>query len=478
MIVPGTKKIMQLKATNADILNAIRVDSSELYAQRIPAADQGDITATVQALWEFKPQMNEFLDALVNRIGDVVFKSKTWSNPLAPFKRGMMRYGDTIEEIGTTLLEAQRQDSDKCYEDVFKCTPPEIVSNFHYVNRQDRYDLTITEPWLRRAFLSDYGLQDLVGRIMQTPYTSDYWDEYLIMKNLFKEYDKVDGFYKVQVPDPAGATTADERRENSLAITEQVRALAGRMKFLSARYNSAGIPTWTAPSDLVLFCTPEFTAMLDVNVLAFAFNASAADLNVRVVEIDDFGIDGAVAILADRDFFMCADTLISFDSIRNPKALSWNYFLHHWGLYSVSRFVNAVLFTTESQEAITVPTITVTSSTVAIAQLRDGTTPEFAEKGGKLRLTATVAGTVAPETPGYEVPQGVVWSITGTSGKPLSQGTFVTAEGVLHVDPREQNTWVEVTATTTYLDPNNPISGQTYKSGKLNVGIGSKYEAA
>lgn len=477
----AVKTVKTLNATNAQILNAIRTDASFAYQQRIPAATQGDITDTVNNLLEYRPMMNEFIDALVNRIGDVVIKSKVWANPLAQFKRGMMQYGETIEELATTLLQAKRYDPNKCYDDVFKCSPPDVMSNFHSINRQDYYELTINDMLLRRAFLTDYGLQDLVGRIMETPYTSDYWDEYLIMRNLFAEYARIDGFYKVQVPDASAAATRAEKQDDAMAITEAVRAMAGKMRFLSGQYNAAGVPTFTNNDDLVLFATPEFVAMLDVNVIAFAFNASAADFKMRVVEVDDFGIDGCQAILCDRDFFMCADTLIDFESIRNPKAISWNYWLHHHGIYSVSRFVNAVMFTTEAGTSTTVPAIKATGVTVDYATKADGTKPEFAAVGDKTRLTATVAGTVAPVTEGYEVPQGVTWAITANNtgvesgGVRLKMGTFIDAEGVLHVDPEETAKNVTITATSTYIDPSVAMGEQVYQSGTLVVGIGAKY---
>ena len=468
----ATKSVKTLSATNAQILNAIRTDASLAYQQRIPAATQGDITDTVNNLLEYRPMMNEFIDALVNRIGDVVIKSKVWSNPLAQFKRGMMQYGETIEELATTLLTAKRYDPNKCYDDVFACNNPDVMSNFHSINRQDMYELTVNDMLLRRAFLNDYGLQDLVGRIMETPYTSDYWDEYLIMRNLFVEYDRIDGFHKIQVPDAAAAATRADKQDKAMAITEAVRAQASKMKFLSGNFNAAGVPTFTTPEELVLFATPEFIAMLDVNVIAFAFNASAADVRVRVVEIDDFGIDGCQAILADRDLFMCADTLIDFESIRNPKAISWNYWLHHHGIYSMSRFVNAVMFTTEAGASITVPKITVTSTTVEFAD-KGGVKPEFAKRGERTRLTAKVAGTVVPETVGYSVPQGVTWAIT-EAAKPLSIGTFVDAEGVVHVSADEANDQVTVTATSTFVDPTVSMSEQVYESGALKVGFDKK----
>lgn len=511
------------KIDNARMLNSIRVDASQAYQQRIPPATQGDITATVNALQEFQPHMNEFLAALVNRIADVIIRSKSWSNPLAQFKRGMMQYGDTIEEIATELVMAHQYDPNCCYEDVWKCHRPEVMTNFHHVNRQNYYPLTITEPMLRRAFLSEYGLSELVSRLLSTIYTSDYWDEYLIMRNLFVEYGRIDGFHKIQVPDLETAVTVEQRQNVSMQITEAIRAITGKLQFLSTDYNAGGMPTYSRPSDLVLFATPEFIAALDVNVIAFAFHTSAADLPTRIVTVDEIPIDGAVAILADRDFFVCADTLMEFRSIPNPKQLSWNYWWHHHGIYSVSRFVNAILFTTEAGVSVTVPEITInsvevkaidhsasrccghhepdmqvtttlspstvvtgvsggqespaTATTSTITATNEVTYDHFIEgtpevvAGGRLRCVAIVKGSVSPEDARYVIPQGVVWSISETSGKKCKIGTFIDAEGVLHVDPAEENTSLTVCATTTYIAPEKPLAEQSYKTGTLKITV-------
>ena len=72
-----------------------------------------------------------------------------------------------------------------------------------------------------------------------------------------------------------------------------------------------------------------------------------------------------------------------------------------------------------------------------------------AKKGYRTRFIATVTGTIEPATEGYEIPQGVVWYISETSIAPLSMGTFIDAEGVLHVDRDEQNEGITIGAKST-----------------------------
>jgi len=464
--MPANEFVLGSNATNANILNAIRTDASVQYQQRIPAATQGNIQDTVAKLWEFRPFMNEFVDALVNRIGDVIIRSKVWNNPLAQFKRGQMYYGDTIQDVYVDLLKAKRYDPNVDYEDVFKTNKPNIEANYHRLNRQDMYEVTVNEALLNRAFVNEYGVQSLVSQILETPYQSDYWDEYLIMKNLLREYANQGWFSTVQVPDVLSTTTREDRLDAAARLTEAIRSMAGRLRFRNNNWNAQGVSTFTNAEDLVLFATPDIIAALDVNLIAFAFNVSAADMPMRVVEIDDFGIDGCQAILVDRDWFVCADTLIQFESIRNPKQLSWNYWLHHWGIYSASLFCNAVMFTSDEGMGIVVPDIEVTSIDLALqAPAVD------VERGSSVRIMAAVNGTVDPEMVGYTVPLGIRFAITGTSGEPVAQRTRVDAEGVLHVAWNELNTEFTITATSSYINPKLSLADQAIVEQTITVPV-------
>lgn len=461
---------IQLQATNAQILDAIRNESGNEYQQRIPASTQGDISRAVAELQTYRPLMNQFVDALMNRIGSVVIQNRIWDNPLAQFKRGMLNYGDTIEETYTNLLKAQRFDPNTSHEDVFKKSKPDVKSAFHTIGRQDQYPVTIEDKMLRRAFLDETGLQTMVGTILQAPYNSDYYDEYLIMRNLLTEFAKNQQFYKVQIPNILTSTNLE--KDMKFAVRE-MKSYANRFKFMSANYNPAGVTTFTPESDLVVFINTEFDAALDVEVLAAAFNMDKAEYLGRRVLVDDFGVDGCMAILADKNLFMCADTLIDFTSIYNPKALGWNYFLNHHGIYSLSRFMNAVMFTIETGSTVNMPDIALSGVTLDYAEV-GGVKPEFAPLGESTRFEAVVAGTVTPATEGVIVPQSVVWSLSA-SDAPTAMGTFIDPEGVLHVDEHEQATNVSITVTTTYVDPSSPLSGQSAYTDTLVVGIGSEY---
>ena len=60
-----------------DLLNAIRHDATLDYQNRIPIATSGAIQETVRTLQSYRPAWNEFVDALINRIGLTVVRSKS-----------------------------------------------------------------------------------------------------------------------------------------------------------------------------------------------------------------------------------------------------------------------------------------------------------------------------------------------------------------------------------------------------------------
>ena len=332
---------------------------------------------------------------------------------------------------------------------------------YYLQNRKDRYDLSISEDILRQAMMeSETGVATLINNMLALPYTSAEEDEYLIMRELFALRDRESPFYNVHIDD---ISKADDKQKTGLDIAQKIREKYLDFPFLHTEYNPEGLPAKT--NDPVLFVTPRFLANFDVNVLASAFNMDKTNFMGRVETVDLLPLDGvpygSAALLADPDIFVCADTKVKSASIQNPKNDSVNYFLHRWGIYGMSKFVNAVLFSPRSDtgEDITIVP-TVTDVTVAFATI-NGATPEYATKGTTTRLTATVTGTNDPS-------QAVSWDIAGTSGLPKSTNTFVRGDGELWVGTDEQNDWLLLRATS-ITDPT--------KQGLLRVGIGKKAPA-
>lgn len=421
------------RTNNVNILNAIRNHATLDYRNRIPLATQANIQDNLARLTEFRPLMNEFVDALVNRIGLEIIRGSLWTNPLSHFKYGMLQFGDTIEEINVGLIKAIRFDPDKDYleQDIFGRETPDVQSSFHKVNRMDVYKLTVDETLLKRAFNSEYGLSDFVTKLMATPQTSDEWDEFLLTTSLFGEYYRNGGFFKVQVPD---VSSADSDEADAKYMLRRLREFTGNLGFMSTYYNASGMPVAAPVEDLELFVTPEALGAIDVEALAGAFNEDKAKFmgRVTIVPKEYFRIPGVQAVLTTKDFFIIADELIETTSVQNPMGLHTNYFLHHRQVISASRFVPAILFTTEEGDVIDPEVIEPESVDVPTLTDVNGDAVTVLTRGAMHTVTADVDPDGANDAVRFE--------LVGAQ----SLRTYLSQTGTLHVAPEEDATELTV----------------------------------
>lgn len=443
------KIIRPLKSVNnVQMADYIRSKSSPDYQNRVPRADKAGLDAVVRAVTEYRPNYNEFADGLINQIGSVIARNVAWQNPLSIFKQGMMSAGDTIEEIQTGLLTAHTYDPtrDSTERLIFGTELPQTEANFHQINRQDMYKVSVNRPMLQRAFTSENnGLDVLVNQLMTAPTTSDYWDEFLLMTSLFAIYEANGGFYHVNVPD---VKSLESDVNDAKSVIRKMRAMAGTLKFLSTKYNAAGMPVFANPEDLILFVTPEFNAAIDVEALAAAFNIERTSMYGRVIEIPDeyFGISGCQAILTTSDFFVVADTLLENAGIFDPSTLTNNYFLHHHGIVSASRFAPAIMFWTGADDEVIDISTPVTSVAPLVVQNLEGAVVTSVSRG----LTYEVL-TEAITTPAGGPNDAVRFSLTGNT----SLKTRITQTGTLFIGGAEGAASITVKATSTWLNPEN-----------------------
>lgn len=445
--MPAKSRIANLN--NARIANMVRSNMVD-FGDRIPAATQGNMKDVLKSIQSYRPAWNEWLEVFLDVCALPLYRVNSWRNALGKFKQGRIRNGSWAKEVGYNLIQAHSYD--KSATDVFSLREPDVVVNFHLQNRKDRYAITINEDVLAQAFEDEGGLADFAQAVMAQVYNSDEVDEYLIMRELFAMYNETNGFFNYQVPDLA---TSSDVAADAKEITAMLKETNELFKFpnQAVKYNPEHLPY--VSDSTVLFATPKFLALNDVYNLAAAFNMDRAEFVAGVVQtVDEIPIDGAQAILADRDWFVCTDTLIETASIQNPATLGTNHFLHHWGIYSASRMAPAVLFSTAADSTWEVATPTVTNVSLAFGE---GFT--YADKGKNTPLVATVTGTNNPS-------QGVDFTIAGVGGVPLSTNTHIGGNGMLWVGTDEKNAFINVTATSV-ADPT--------KSATLQVGIGAVY---
>ena len=441
----------RIVADNSIIINGVLSDPRMMqYASRITPATQGNLKDTVRSIQSFQPAWNTFVDVLLDTWCLSLFRKRSWENKLAKFKTARVRNGSWVREVGVGLVAAHSYDKEAT--NVFGVEEPEIASYFHRQNRKDFYKVSVSPDILAQAMETEGELSEYVSTIIAAAQNSDNIDEYLIMRELLPMYNDAYGFFNVQVPDLASSS---DKEADSKAITQKIQQVYMTFEFPNrvGAYSHAGLPY--VSNEIVLISTPEFISNNNVYNLAAAFNMDKAEFMADSVQLVDEipGIPGAQAILADKDWFVCTDTLFQTESIRNPANLAQNYFVHHWGVYSMSLLAPAVLFSTAADSTIELTTGTVTGVTLS---LESGV--EYARPGSSVKITADVAGTGVYSS-------GVSYELIGGSNVPLSTNTHIDGTGKLWVGSDERNAKITVVGTSV-ADPT--------KTGTVSVGIGAK----
>lgn len=451
--MPTKPQVKTLNANSVEILNTLRANASPNYQDMIPYAEGSlDSVREIGAIiMQYPALQNEFLSALVNRIGMVLVTSKLYRNPWAFMKQGMLEFGETIEEIFVNIAKPFEFNQERSETTIFKREIPDVRAAFHVMNYTKFYKATISNDQLRQAFLSWNGITDLIARIVDAMYTGANYDEFITMKYLLAKHLIAGNIYANQIDTVS--------TENMKSIVATIKGVSNSLEFLSNKYNYNGVETYTNKSDQYILVNAKFDATMDVEVLASAFNMDKAEFMGRRVLVDSFGnldnarlkllfaedpnyteiseddlqaLDNIPAIMVDRYFFMIFDNFYNFTEQYNGEGLYWNYWYHTWKTFSISPFHNAVAFVPGEP--------TITSVTVEPSKASGSV-------GSTIQLSAEVASTnFAPKT--------VTWSSS-------SENVTVNSNGLVTIGTGASGS-VTITATSTY---------NTNKSGTCTITI-------
>lgn len=170
------------------------------------------------------------------------------------------------------------------------------------------------------------------------------------------------------------------------------------MKYMSTSHNAIGLNSVTPESHRVLIINNRFSAGLGVQALAYMFDGEKAEIRSEdIIEINSFNegdikrltgllsdgngemlsemptdedirrFNATPAFLIDDRWFMIFDNLFEMTHFFNPEKLYWNYWLHKWNIFSISRFVNAVAVTSLKAGATSI-TISPQNATITRGQ--------------------------------------------------------------------------------------------------------------
>lgn len=398
------------------------------------------IRAAGQYITAFVPRANQFINALVNRIGMVRITSAIWNNPWSWAKRGKLEMGETVEETWIGLAKAFGYNPAKSETRFLKQQKPDVMSAFHTVNYRIFYKVTVNMQDLKNAFLSVDGLTNFIDELIAQCTRTAPIDEFMMMKYTIAITLLNGGMKAVTIP----AITASNGDE----IVTTVTTLTNDLQFpmASKQYNKAGVVNPVSIDDIYILESTKANALLKVNVLANAFNIDEVKFMGHVTMHDGLGnydwdrmadllsedpgyvqftqaqinmLNSVEVLVMSKNFMQIYDNYeYMSEPLRNGEGLFENYFYHVGKVLGTSPFHPAIAYTTTAAGTITVA---VTPATASVS------------KGQSVVLSANVTSTGFGDL-------DVIWSISSTKSRIV--------DGILYVSADETAETITVTATS------------------------------
>lgn len=419
--MPVKPHIKTYTNSSVDTLNAIRNSASTSYKDYVPVATSNAevIRQIGKTLMDMPQLQNEFITSLVNRIAKTIIVSKLYQNPLAMFKKGMLDYGETIEEIFVNIASVFDYDPEVAETEIYKREIPDVRTAFHTLNYKKFYKVTAQDIDLRQAFLNGDSLTNFIMKITESLYAGANYDEFQVTKYLLCRR-LLQGEVAVEMVNDTST------KDGVLNSVETIKAVSNKLTFPSKNYNRSKVINFTPKDEQYLLIRSDYEAKVGVEVLATAFHMDKAQFMGHEVLIDSFAdldtdrlneifandktyqpitadekalLEKVVAVVVDKDYFLIYDNLIEYTAKPNEQGLYYNYWLHCWKTFSVSPFANAVAFNEGSNGGVSNMSVYPAQRNISITN----------QSGGELQLT------VGFGTKGIGSHE-VSWTFGGTSG--------------------------------------------------------------
>lgn len=360
----------KLNTSTIDILNVIRENASTEYQNKVPKVSEvDDIVKVGQIIYGTPSLQNQFVSALVNRIGLVLVNSATFNNPYKILKKGVLEYGELIEDVFVGLANVVEYDPSKAESREFARTFPDVKSAFYKMNWRVVYPLTVQDSDLELALLSNGDVAGFITKLINSIIVAYEYDEFLLFKYLLIKAIAHGKMF------PVAVDNSDIKN-----YAKEFKAYRNKTKFMRNEFNEAGVRNNIEDGNLCIFLDADFDAEFDVNVLASAFNMDKADFIGRRFLIDDWTsfdnkrweeirqntiiqmkgeTDGVIEPVTDEELALMKDVhgvmidetwfqVYDKKSIMKERdvasSLYWNYFYHKWLIVAHSPFANAIVF--------------------------------------------------------------------------------------------------------------------------------------
>ena len=282
---------------------------------------------------------NEFLTELVNKI--VVQRNYVilggWENPYNIFYKPMEMLGDTEELLTVDVIAGANYSETSSLLTVAK---PDVYNAYIYTEDKKVWKVSISQPIIRGAFVTEGGLSALIANIIGMLRKSK---ELYVYDTLTEDF--ATDFTIEEEIQPVAQGNATQAQ---LAY-EQIVALALKMSLPSTNYNLQGLRTTTPVGSAILMLNANYKASFDISVFASLFNSAVVGeqkVFSRVVVADL--AEGVLGYVLDPEAYIIVDRIMQTESFFDASNLITTFFLHNWIKRGKNPFVNAVKLVAEA----------------------------------------------------------------------------------------------------------------------------------
>lgn len=342
-------------------LNSIRetsIQNNTLYHRYVPEIlPTSDIGSFASPILDNPNVMNEFMNVLVQRIVYTQVDIKLFNNPLRVLEGDRIPLGSIGQEIFINPARGRKFNVDD-FAGLLAKYEADVKVQYHHLNSDLQYCVTITRAKLKDAFVSWSTLENFIDGLTQSLYNGAYIDQYNMTKGLVSSAYASNQVRVEVISNPNTEALAKE-------FITKARTMFLNMQTPTPNFNAwrqvggygRDILTWSNPEDIVFLVRNDIGAYLDVNVLAQTFNIDRSVLLGNIIYVNDFNeydnegkliFDGSniIGMIADKSWFRIKEQETTMDEFYNANNRTWQYYLNVVRMYSYSLFANAVVFAT------------------------------------------------------------------------------------------------------------------------------------
>ena len=371
------------------VLNAIRATSSSAYQTTIPMATAANITDVGNAVLNAPSAIrNEFAANLFNKIGMTLIDTPVIQNEFSFLKKGVLEYGQTIEDIYVGLVQGQEyvtgmKDGDDV-PDQFSVKKVPHYSAFYSTILSRQYQVTKHISDLKKAFHSGGGVIEFVAGIMNAMSSGEQYDDMRatigLVARQIEAAQSVTGYkgtihlltdYNAAYGKSLTAEAAVMDQGFLRYFTNQMKKYSKRLRHVRTDYNIAGVQQTLPQSKQRIMLLEDLTVNFDTELMPWAYNAGKLEIG-GVDEIDAWYSIGAnhatpptvtpESISVKGQFktpngtAICLGLIYDPDMVKiynkeripsdsaNAKGNYFNYFMSLEDIYACSPYKNFVCF--------------------------------------------------------------------------------------------------------------------------------------